>query len=56
MREIVTTLLDLLAVLLLATGVGVGLAHWSPALGFLGAGALLLGSSWLASRPGKGER
>lgn len=56
MRDVLTTLIDLLAVLLLATGVGVALAAWSPAAGFIGAGGLLLGSSWLASRPGKGER
>ena len=57
MRELVTTLLAVLGLLLLAAGAGLLTASVSsPGTGLLSAGACLISSSWLATRPRKGDR
>ena len=56
MREIVTTLLDILGLLLVAAGAAGGAAlivGWPPALGV--GGVVVLTGSWLSRRSGGGE-
>jgi len=56
-RELVTTLLEVLGLLLLAAGGGLlTAAVSSPGAGLMFAGAFLITSSWLATRPRKGDR
>jgi hypothetical protein len=56
-RELVTTLLEVLGLLLLAAGGGLLTASVSsPAAGLMFAGSFLITSSWLATRPRKGDR
>lgn len=53
MREVVTTLLDVLGLLLVAAGAGAGLY---PVIGWAGlavGGGVVLTGSWWASRPGR---
>jgi formate hydrogenlyase subunit 3/multisubunit Na+/H+ antiporter MnhD subunit len=56
MPDLATTLLDVLGLLLLALGAGAALF---PLIGWAAAaasGAVVLGGSWLAARPQRGER
>lgn len=50
MNDLVTTLLDILALLVLAAGVGAGSAHWIGWWGMAVAGVVILIGSQLASR------
>lgn len=54
MRELVTTLLEVVALLLLAAAAGLAFAPFSTAAGCAAAGVVLLGASWLVAR--KGDR
>lgn len=50
MRELVTTLLDTLGLLLIAAGIAVGLWPLVGGWAFCPAGVVVVGASWLASR------
>ena len=50
MRELVTSLLDLVGLLLLVLGASVAVAAWSVPAGLAAAGLLLLAVSWLVDR------
>ena len=50
MRDVVTTLLELVALLLLAAAAGVAVGQWALPAGLAAGGAVLLAASWLVSR------
>lgn len=54
MRELVTTLLDTVGLLLIAAGITAGLWTLVGGWGLCPAGAVIIAGSWLASR-GEGE-
>lgn len=54
MRELVTTLLDMLGLLLVAAGIAAGLWPLAGGWGLCPAGVVIIGGSWLASR-GEGK-
>lgn len=56
MREIVTTALDTLGLLLIAAGAGFAAAQFVGFAGLAVAGVVVLGGSALASRLGRTER
>lgn len=54
-RELVTTALELVAICLIAGGVGVAAAALAPSVGLLSAGFVLLASSYWISREPKDQ-
>ncbi|MEU1736472.1 hypothetical protein [Streptosporangium sp. NPDC020145] len=59
MRELVTTLLDVLGLLLVAAGAGAALLPWIGWGALTASGAVVLAGSWWAARqarPARGER
>jgi hypothetical protein len=69
MREVLTDLLDALALLLIAAGLGYQATGWTTAalvgarglstaligVGLFTSGLIVLGGSWLAARPTRGD-
>lgn len=55
MRELVTTALELAAVVLLACAAFVAVAAWHPAAGLAAAAVVLLGASLVVDMAGRGE-
>lgn len=53
MRDLLTDLLDALGLLVLAAGLGLATLSWRHGMALSVAGAVVLGGSWLASRPVK---
>lgn len=51
MHELVTTVLDVVGLLLLAAGVVVGLVPWVGGWAFSAGGVVVLAGSWWAARP-----
>jgi hypothetical protein len=49
-REVLQLLLETLAILLIAVGLGLVVAQWSQGAGFTTAGCVLLLAAWLGSR------
>lgn len=49
MRDLMTTLLDVLGLLLVAAGVGFAASYAVGPAGLAASGAVILGGSWLAS-------
>lgn len=52
MRDLLTTLLDAIGLLLLAAGVGFAASYAIGPAGLAASGVVVLTGSWLASRPG----
>ncbi len=54
MKAVITSLLDVLGILLVSGGVGALLWPWNPGVGLIAAGVFITGSSYIAARPPKG--
>lgn len=55
MRDLITTLLDVIGLLAVAIGIGVVVATWSTGAGIVTAGVLVLAGSQLVDRIGHRE-
>ena len=55
MRDLITTLLDVVGLLAVAIGIGVVVATWSTGAGIVTAGVLVLAGSQLVDRIGHRE-
>lgn len=53
MRDLATTLLDMVGLVLLAAGAGLGAAQLATPLGFVAAGVVVLAGSWFIDWQGE---